>query len=296
MPGTTQTSAWNGQQVATQASSAEAEVPTRWVDALSTLLGWSGPRRWEDVEDALDYVLSGTPATPPDFVGGRPQESVLSGYEAAHRIVLTGLGDVPARVALRWARLWMSLQDPIAKTMVPIGGGLIEALLDDLADVFGAPSHRVPLDVAVLEVMTAQLGLPDSAVLLSAFQPGPEARDSIPSRACLTLTAMRGYDESLIRHAAVLRSHILDLDPEGQCHATRMLGRASTTTLRMYGGVIDALAQSPDPTVRASTRVLIQRRDASRPSITVEPLQSPSWARLGRLITTVPQPRHPAQL
>jgi hypothetical protein len=269
----------------------QPRVPTRWVDSLETLLGSLGPRRWEDVEDAVDHVLTGIPLIPPTFTGGRPQERALSGYESAHRLVLAGLESVPPKVALRWARLSMSIREPFAKTMVPIGHGVVEALLDELADTFDAPGRHVPLDLTVLESMAAELGLGESAVLLSAFQLGPETLDAAPSRACLTLTALHGYEEALTRHAAVMRTHILAFDPQGQCRSAQMLGRASTTTLRVYAAVIDAMAESRDPAVRAATRLLVQRRDASRPAVSTASLMNPSWQRLGQRLDHVPTPR-----
>jgi len=265
-------------------------VPPRWTDALGTVLGALGPRRWEDIEDAVDYVLTGVPATPPSFDGGCPKDHSLGGYNTAHRIVLAGLSAVPAIVAIRWARLLQVVRPPSQRTMEPIAGGLFEALLDDIADVFGV--HHVPIDVAVLEDMAVELGLPPSSVLASAFAMGPDARDPMPSRACVTLSVMRGYDAALLRHAATLRTSIAQSDPASQCRAGRMLARAANTTLRVYGQVIDAMTTSADPQVRASTRSLVQRRDACR-QVVVDELVTwhPLWPTLGRnRLSFVPQP------
>jgi hypothetical protein len=103
---------------------------------------------------------------------------------------------------------------------------------------------------------------------------------------------MHGYDAALLRHAAVMRVHIAQSDAATQCRADRMLAYASNTTLRVYGDVIDAMAASSDPEVRASTRPLVQRRDASRPTMVVDPvLTDPPWGRLGRRLSYVPRPR-----
>ncbi len=296
MPEMTRTLAEDSQVVGQSATKALAQpavatpqVPARWTDAVATLLGSLGPSRWEDVEDAVDYVLTGTPSTPPSFGGGRARERALSGYEAAHRTVLAGLADVPPIVAVRWARLLASIRPPSIRTMTPLAGGLFESLLDDMAEVFDARHHHIAIDVSVLEDMAVELGLPVSSVLRSAFTMGPDSPDPIPSRACLALTAMHGYDAALIRHAAVMRVHIAQSDVATQCRADRMLARAANTTLRVYGDVIDAMAVSPDPEVRASTRPLVQRRDASRPTLAVEP--DLAWASLGRRLSRVPQPR-----
>lgn len=297
MPEVTQTLTEDSRAVAqptagtlAQPAVATPQVPARWTDAVATLLGSLGPRRWEDVEDAVDYVLTGTPATPPTFDGGRAQEHGLSGYETAHRIVLAGLGEVPSVVAVRWARLLASIRHASTRTMMPLAGGLFETLLDDMAEVFDAQHHHIGIDVSVLEDMAVEMGLPPSSVLRSAFSMGPDSKDPIPSRACLALAAMHGYDAALLRHAAVMRVHIAQSDAPTQCRADRMLARAANTTLRVYGDVIDAMAASPDAEVRASTRPLVQRRDASRPVVTAE-LTDPSWARLGRRLSYVPQPR-----
>lgn len=266
------------------------QVPARWTDAVATLLGSLGPRRWEDVEDAVDYVLTGTPATPPAFDGGRAREHALSGYEAAHRIVLAGLAEVPPVVAVRWGRLLASIRPATRRTMMPLAGGLFEALLDDLGEVFDAQHHNIGIDVSVLEGMAVELGLPASSVLRSAFTVGPDSPDPIPSRACLALAAMHGYDTALLRHAAVMRVHIAQSDAATQCRCDRMLAHAANTTLRVYGDVIDAMAASPDPQVRASTRPLVQRRDASRP-FAPEPTADPSWGVPGHRLSYVPHPR-----
>ncbi|MCL2467937.1 MAG: hypothetical protein FWF02_00390 [Micrococcales bacterium] len=266
------------------------QVPARWTDALGTVLGSLGPRRWEDIEDAVDYVLTGTPSTPPSFVGGFGKEQQLGGYETAHRIVLAGMSAVPPIVAIRWARLLQAIRTPNPRTMVPLAGGLFETLLEDIADVFGV--HHIALDVAVLEDMAVELGLPPSAVLASAFTVGPDAHDPMPSRACVALSVMRGYDAALLRHAATLRVHIAQSNPASQCRANRMLARAANTTLRVYGQVIDAMTASPDPQVRASTRPLVQRRDVCR-QVVVDELVTlhPLWpARGASRLSFVPQP------
>ncbi len=292
MTGTLAEAAAPSAKAAAQPAFATPQVPARWTDAVATLLGSLGPRRWEDVEDAVDYVLTGTPSTPPTFDGGRAREQALGGYEAAHRTVLAGLADVPPVVAVRWARLLASIRPPSTRTMMPLAGGLFEALLDDMAEVFDARHHNIGIDVSVLEDMAVELGLPVSSVLRSAFTMGPDSLDPIPSKACLALCAMHGYDGALLRHAAVMRVHIAQSDAATQCRADRMLARAANTTLRVYADVIDAMAVSPDPEVRASTRPLVQRRDASRPSLAVEPATTePSWAGLGRRLSYVPQPR-----
>jgi hypothetical protein len=279
--------------VAAQTTQVSLTVSPRWIDALSTLLGSLGPRRWEDVEDGVDYVLSGRPPVPPAFNGGRPLEQALSGYEAAHRIVLAGLGDAPIDVAIRWARLRGSMRPAFARTMTVVGEGLVEILLDDLAETFGAPSRRVPLSIRVLEDMTVSRGMAASAVLLSGMRLGPDSHDPLPSRACLTLTAMRGYDDALIRHAGEIRLHILGFDAYSQVRSAKMLERASTTTLRVYADVIDALARSADLAVRAVARGLQQRLNASRPTVAA-PMMTPSatWATLGNRLSSVPEQRH----
>ncbi|MDR3068884.1 MAG: hypothetical protein LBU50_05210 [Cellulomonas sp.] len=271
-----------------QPAFATPQVPPRWTDAVATLLGSLGPRRWEDVEDAVDYVLTGTPSTPPIFDGGRARERGLSGYETAHRTVLTGLAEVPPVVAVRCARLLASIRPPSVRTMMPLSGGLFESLLDDMAEVFDARHHHIAIDVSVLEDMAVELGLPVSSVLRSGFMMGPDSSDPVLSRACLALTAMHGYDAALLRHAAVLRVHISQSDSVTQCRADRMLARAANTTLRAYADVIDAMAASPDPQVRASARPLVQRRAASRPTQAVEPAAT---NRLPRRLPYVPLPR-----
>ncbi|MCL2091696.1 MAG: hypothetical protein FWH11_10960 [Micrococcales bacterium] len=298
MPETTRTLGEDSQAVAQPVARtlappalAAPQVPARWTDAVATLLGSLGPRRWEDVEDAVDYVLTGTPATPPTFDGGRARERMLGGYETAHRSVLAGLADVPPVVAVRWARLLATIRPPSSRTMMPLASGLFESLLDDMAEVFDARHHNIGIDVLVLEDMAVGLGLPASSVLRSAFTMGPDSRDPVPSPACLALSAMHGYDAALLRHAAVIRVHIAQSDTVTQCRADRMLARAANTTLRVYGDVIDAMAASPDPEVRASTRPLVQRRDASRPTPAAEPTTDPPWARLGHRLSYVPQPR-----
>lgn len=284
------------QDVATQVA-----VASRWTTALSTLVGSFGPRSWDDVENTVDHVLTGNPTMPPPLRGGRSIERTLGGYESAHRIVLAGLGEVAPEAALRWARLRLGMRGPEARTMVPIAGGVVEALLNDLAEMFGAPGRRVPLDVVVLENLAEVTGLQSSAVLLSAFQPGPDAPDALPSRACQTLYSLRGYDEALVRHAAVLRLHILGFDPHGQVRSARMLERAANQTLRAYAEVIAAMGDARDAAVRAASRPLAQRIQASRPQLqTTEFVPGalpgrqdslPGWASLGhRLVdgTRVP--------
>lgn len=240
-------------------------VSARWMSSLSTLVASFGPRSWEDVETTVDHVLTGTPQVPPRLTGTRAIERTLSGYEAAHRTVLEGLGDVPAGVALRWARLRTALRGPMPRTMMPVAGGVVEVLLEDVANAFGASVRRVPVDVVVLERLVVEVGLPDTSVLLSAFQPGPDSKDAMPSRACDTLAAMRGYDESLVRHAATMRLHLLGLDPRAQVRSARMLERAATPTLRAYAEVVAAWGESPESAVRAAARPLAQRLEASRP-------------------------------
>lgn len=268
----------------------EVEIPARWTSSLSTMVTSFGPRSWEDVEATLDHLLTGTPALPPRLDGGRARERSLSGYETAHRVVLSGLADVPPAVVLRWARLRLLLVGPAPRTMMPTAAGVVEVLLDDMATVFDAPRNPVPVDVAVLEAMVEQAGLPATSVLLSAFQPGPQAQDPLPSRACETLVVMRGYDEALVRHAAVMRLHLMGFDPRGQVRATRMLAHAATGTLRVYAEAVATLAESAEPTVRAAARPLVQRIEASHPHAPlvdeVPPLHGP-------LLDEVPHQRPP---
>jgi hypothetical protein len=285
-------------QAARAAAQAAAAVPARWTTALSTVIGSFGPRSWDDVENTVDHILTGDPAVPPPLRGGRSIELTLGGYESAHRIVLAGLCEVAPAMALRWARLRTGLRGVEARTMTPIAGGVIETLLSDLAEMFGAPGRRVPLDVLVLEDLVEAAGVPASAVLLAAFQPGPDAADAMPSRACQTLCAMRGYDEALTRHAAAMRLHILGFDPHGQVRAARMLEQAANPTLRVYAEVIAAMGDSRDAAIRAAARPLAQRIQASRPqpqSVPAIPTPRaagvPGWANLGhRLVgdATVP--------
>ena len=240
----------------------------RWTTALSTLVGSFGPGTWVDVEDTVDHVLAGNPALPPRMRGDRPLERTLGGYESAHRIVLAGLGEVAPEAALRWARLRLGMRGPEARTMVPIAGGAVEALLSDLAEMFGAPGRQVPLDVVVLEHMAEAAGLQASAVLLAAFRPGPDAPDAQPSRACQALCSMRGYDEALIRNGAVLRLEILGFDPHGQVRSARMLERATNPTLRAFAEVVAAMGDARDAAIRAASRPLAERIHPCRPQST----------------------------
>ncbi|MBU4215542.1 MAG: hypothetical protein KJ792_12900 [Actinobacteria bacterium] len=240
-------------------------ISARWMSSLSTLVASFGPRSWEDVESTVDYVLTGTPQVPPQLTRTREIERTLSGYEAAHRTVLEGLGEVPTGVVLRWARLRTALRGRVPGTMMPVAGGLVEVLLEDASNAFGPSAPRVPVDVVVLERLVEEVGLPATSVLLAAFQPGPDSTDPLPSRACDALAAMRGYDESLVRHAATMRLHMLGFDPRAQVRAARMLERAATPTLRAYAEVVAAWGESSEAAVRAAARPLAQRLEASRP-------------------------------
>jgi hypothetical protein len=272
-----------------QDAATQIAVAARWTTALSTLVGSFGPGTWVDVEDTVDHVLAGNPAMPPRLRGDRPLERTLGGYESAHRIVLAGLGGVAPEAALRWARLRLGMRGPETRTMVPIAGGAVEALLSDLAEMFGAPGRQVPLDVVVLEHLAEAAGLQASAVLLAAFRPGPDAPDAQPSRACQTLCSMRGYDEALIRSATVLQLHILGFDPHGQVRSARMLERAANPTLRAYAEVIAAMGDARDAAIRAASRPLAERIQPCRSQSTQfvpgtspgRQKDRPGWASLG---------------
>ncbi len=221
-----------------------------------------------------DYVLTGSPQSAlarvaqcddaagelfvggPWYGGGERSEPARTVFELMHQ--------VPAEVALRWAkvaeaatgnRTWFVSLAPVA------GGHWAEVLIIQQANVHVVaddPRRKRPLPLGhdALEAMVVTAGGQPGELLSAAFR---ESTGYNHGRTREAIRRMPGYAEAVARHAATLRHVVAGPGAGARLEAVRMLDPLDDPTLSLFADELANYATSSSSQVRRAAGPLASR-------------------------------------
>jgi hypothetical protein len=221
--------------------------------------------------EVVSYVLTGKPPHAPALLqadaGSRWRLRLqLSAYDTFEGIpdIYDGFGDIPADVALRWARLLETDTTHHHCALVFAGGRRWpELLLINDAHSSVVPwlmkPRRSTLEASTLERLLVRDGLPAHAALVAAFDAVAVARTSARKwvgQRGLLVRDMPGYGPWLARHVEAVRPCLARQGELHALHVFEMLTKADDVALHALQAEICMLAVSSGAVLGAASEVL----------------------------------------
>ncbi len=243
-------------------------VPKQWVEELRV---WLKPLGSPLSGDTLSFVLQGEPLSVLGTLAAQADaDSKLCltavANEAAAAKLYQHFDQVPAAVALRWARvLEAATTQGLCRCMMAFERGVRwpELLLMHSSgwglNTWGGRSYKPQgLTARCMEALCIEDGLSPAAWLLGGIQlPGGSSHFS--EQRPLMLTGLADYPEALLRHADVLAPKLLPSAVNGRLHILKMLVSAPAAALDQWAPQMAELASSNSKQVRAAVEPLLAR-------------------------------------
>jgi hypothetical protein len=266
---------WISNVIAGATAAVPDGVPKAWAallnEAIAPVEAIKGARAGL-AGDIAGYVLRGEPIAVLHEVGqtqGVAEALGLAGYSGANRSAASfyaEFGQVPEPVALRWAQvLDASLGRHRSYCSYAFPGGIHwpEALLMHAADrTMGGWSSEPPvprgLSMAKLEALLSAAGVPESALLVSAFA-SPVNANYGAERHLAMAGRLPDFADALHRHVEAIRPHLLQPLVAQRLHVLKLLGEAEAQTIALVAGELAELATVASKQVRAAAEPLVRK-------------------------------------
>lgn len=264
-------------------SSLPEGVSQDWLKAASSILSESLDARQAKQHAALHerllgYVLTGDDAQALQLVGEQSvnRQFWLNHHHQAERkqplrtALYADPHAVPAPVMLRWLHVLHAIDSVF---MAYRGGWFVwpsnTQWLNSLwLHVLGISPNTYAfdprdtqigalLDCELMERLLKEAGEPAHSYLLALFSPSPGAYDA--QVRALPVTAARGFDDALIRHAQHLRPVLLAANGEQRLHAIALLGCASDAALAEFAASLAQFSTCSNKQARMAAQALLPR-------------------------------------
>lgn len=268
---------WMGKLLGGTSIDAPDDIPIAWIKELEKALEPVGKCSLSAPKEILGFVCLGEPTgvlhtvAKHDEYGATLGLTRWPGRDAHYKKLYEGIGGVPARVGLRWARLLeAAATGQHTRCHLGFAGGrhwpevlLMHASGRAFNSYGGNDTPAAGLTASWFEQLLTEDGLAPQALLTAAFTINPKAGYGSSDDA-LRLARVSGYAAYLHKHVESVRPLLGASGVQERLHMLKMLAGADAGTLAALAPELVEMACSSSKQVRASAEVLVHKApDAS---------------------------------